>query len=94
MLKVFGALQEPLNKNREEGKLLEGKTDKDIKIESRFNTNAEEGEQAFQQISEEVSFEHDNFDYFSQKEPGMKEDDEFQQARRNMINNIKQNINE
>jgi len=97
MLKVFGALQEPLNKNREEGKLLEGKTDRDIKIESRFNTNAEEGEQAFQQISKEVSSEHDNFDYFSQKEQGMEEDDELQelqQARRSMINNIKQNINE
>ncbi|MCE8162781.1 MAG: hypothetical protein I3273_01570 [Candidatus Moeniiplasma glomeromycotorum] len=95
MLKVFGALQEPLNKNREEGKLLEGKTDKDIKIESRFSADAEEGEKTFQQISKEVSSDHDNFDYFFQSEQEMEEvDNNFQQARRNMIDNIKQHIDE
>lgn len=67
MLKIFSALQEPLNKNREQGNLLAGKTHKDIKIESRFSGSGEMGKEALDRISRGTVSEHDDYHFFSQQ---------------------------
>jgi len=92
MIKVFGALQQPLNENRKEGKLLDGKTHKDIEIESKFEADSEQGEQVFKQIAGNVSNSHQDFSFIQSK---MDIDDEFASEnyqRRAFIENIKQNI--
>jgi hypothetical protein len=48
---------------------LEGKTHKDIEIESKFSGgDVERGKQIFQQISTNVAGSHQNFYFFPQKE--------------------------
>jgi len=51
LVKVVGALQGPLNDNREQKKLLEGKTHRDIEIESKFSSNTAQGDRTFNQIA-------------------------------------------
>jgi hypothetical protein len=92
MIKVFGALQQPLNENRKEGKLLEGKTHKDIEIESKFGDDFGQGEQVFKQIAGKVSDSHQDFNFIQSK---MDTDDDFVKEnfrRRLFIENIKRNI--
>jgi hypothetical protein len=62
LVKVVGVLQKPLNDNRERGKSLEGKTYRDIEIESKFNGDAKQGDIAFNQMA--WDFNHDYFDFF------------------------------
>jgi len=88
-LGFFSVLQEPLNKNAERGKLIEGKNWNEVGNEKRLNGDAEQGEEAFNRISETVSNQSDfNFyqgDYYT---------DQSNYNRRIAIENIKQHIDE
>ena len=60
----YAALQVPLEKGREQEKLLKDKTYKDIKIEKKFGVgDDEEGKNAFNQISESIE-DYQNFHHF------------------------------
>jgi hypothetical protein len=64
-LKVFSAFQTPINRNREQGKLLEGKSHKDMKIESNYDdADDERGEEIFGQINQEIVRKKDNFNFY------------------------------
>lgn len=66
MNEAFGALNAPLNKERERAQSLEGKSYKDIKSEKRFggDDEKEKGERAFGQIANTVANKHNNFNYY------------------------------
>ncbi|RHZ35583.1 hypothetical protein [endosymbiont GvMRE of Glomus versiforme] len=64
VIKVFAALQVPLNNNREKGEALKGKTYRDIEVESRFDGDSRQGDISFNQISWDLN--HDEFDFFPQ----------------------------
>lgn len=65
-LKVFSAFQNPINKNREQGELLKGKTHKDVKIESKFDdANDEKGKGVFGKIHQEIAHKKDSFSFYS-----------------------------
>lgn len=66
-LNVFNYIQNPLDKNREQAKLLENKSWNEVKIENKFNSSAEQGEQTYNQISRMVSSSHDNFHFYPQQ---------------------------
>jgi hypothetical protein len=57
LLGMFGSIQQPLNRVREQGKSLEGKVDKEADVE-RFDANLEQGEKSFKKIAGGVSSRH------------------------------------
>jgi len=61
LIKVFGAIQGPLNRNREQAELLKDKTHKDIEVANKFGGSIEQGRQAFDGISRSTS----NYDEFN-----------------------------
>ncbi|CFW92715.1 protein of unknown function [endosymbiont DhMRE of Dentiscutata heterogama] len=65
----YAAIQIPLDKGREQERLLKNKTHKDIKIESKFSSgNEEQGKKIFDQISGIVANSYKNFHHFIQKD--------------------------
>lgn len=63
----YSALQVPLEKGREQEKLLKNKTYKDIEIEKRFGVgDDEQGKHVFGQISESIE-DYQNFHHFKQQ---------------------------
>jgi hypothetical protein len=64
---LFSGVQEPLKKGREREELFKDKKGNEINIESKFGSgNIEQGEQAFNRISQTVSNRND-FSFFKQK---------------------------
>ena len=53
LLGMFGSIQQPLNRVREQRESLKGKTDKEAEVE-RFDASLEQGERTFNQISQGV----------------------------------------
>jgi hypothetical protein len=67
VLEVFRSYHVPINKNREQGQLLEGKTHKDVKVESSYDdADDEKGEEVFGKIYQEIVHKKDNFNFFPQ----------------------------
>jgi len=66
MLKVFNAFQGPLDKNREQAELLKDKTHRDMKTESKFNSNTEKGQETFGQLTGSVANRHSDFHFYPQ----------------------------
>jgi hypothetical protein len=63
----YAALQVPLEKGREQEKLLKDKTYRDMEIEKKFGVgDDEEGKYAFNQISESIE-DYQNFHHFKQQ---------------------------
>jgi hypothetical protein len=50
-LTLFGLIQRPLNKNREDAKSYEGKTYRDVEAASKFSGNVERGKETFDRIA-------------------------------------------
>jgi hypothetical protein len=69
-IKVFNAIQNPLDKNREQAELLKDKTYKDIKLKKKFSTGFEQGKETFNQIVGTIS-NHNEFNFFSQEKREM-----------------------
>jgi len=64
---LFGALQEPMNRAREEKKDYEGKKWNELGNENRFNVSDEKGEEGqgvFQQIHQEIAPKQSNFSFY------------------------------
>jgi hypothetical protein len=66
-LGFFGKLQNPLNKNRERGGLIEGKNWDEAENRGKISGNFEQGEEAFGHISQGFASKHSNFDLFSEQ---------------------------
>lgn len=66
MPKIFGDLQGPMSKNREQKELLADKKWNEVEIEGRFVGNAELGKQTFRQIVRKFS-NHDDFNFFAEQ---------------------------
>jgi len=101
--KVFIHIQAPMYDEKETKRSLENKTHKDIEIRNKFGGNSEQGEEIISRIAGQVYDSYQNFHHFSQKEQESRDkevemdtDDDFrenfQQSRRNLIENIKQDI--
>lgn len=61
MPKIFAGLQNPLNKNREQAKVLKGKKWNELSEEDRLKGDVELGKRAFEQIKLSISIPHDKF---------------------------------
>lgn len=67
VVKVFGAIQKPLDEKREQGKSFEGKSHSEVGFETRFGSGSEErGREVFNQLTSTVSSSDSDFHYFSQ----------------------------
>jgi len=66
VLTLFGSIQKPLNKNREDAKSYEGKTCRDVEIANKLSGSARQGEKTFGQITGTVSG-HGGFGFYSQQ---------------------------
>jgi len=66
-LNFFGQLQNPLNKNRDRGSLLEGKSWNEAENKDKISGNFEKGEKTLSQIFQNFTPKHDSFDLFSEQ---------------------------
>jgi hypothetical protein len=66
-LGFFSKLQEPMNKNRERGNLLEGKNWDEAENRNEISGDFEQGKKSFDKISQDFSSEHAGFDLFSEQ---------------------------
>jgi hypothetical protein len=68
LIKVFGAIQKPLNKNREQAEFLKGKTYKDAEITNKFGGNVDGGREVLNRITETTP-NSSSFHFYSQNNP-------------------------
>jgi len=58
---IFSSIHQPLNRNREQRKVLEGKSWNELGDEDKFEGDADLGKQTFEQIKLSVSIPHERF---------------------------------
>jgi hypothetical protein len=69
MMNLFSNVQTSAREEVEMEKSLRGKTDKDIKIGSKFSSGSvEKGEQSFSRIADKVAGDRSGFHFFPQKD--------------------------
>jgi hypothetical protein len=64
MPQIFGDLQEPMKRNKDQREVLVGKRWNEVEVEGRFVGNSELGRQIFDQITRKFS-DHNDFVFFS-----------------------------
>jgi len=67
VMKVFSAIQKPLDEKREQGKSFEGKSHTEINVGSKFGGSVESGQRTFDQITSTISSSSRDFHFFSQQ---------------------------
>lgn len=86
LIKVFGAVQDPLEKKREEADFYKNKNYFEVEVKDKFDKgNSEQGKRVFNQITSPVS--SDDFHFFKKSNPQQKTNSEIIQDVKNNSRN-------